>query len=55
LFFDTDCSIFKTHYKDCILIWLKGIQTSFLYILTNIKYSSYDHISKSQKNRAFIK
>jgi hypothetical protein len=20
LFFDTDCSIFKTHYKDCILI-----------------------------------
>jgi hypothetical protein len=24
-FFDTDCSIFKTHYKDYILIWLKDI------------------------------
>jgi hypothetical protein len=26
-----------------------------LYILITIKYSSYDHISKNQKNQPFIK
>jgi hypothetical protein len=25
LFFDIDCSIFKTHYKEYTLIWLKDI------------------------------
>jgi hypothetical protein len=34
---------------------LEGIQISFFYILINIKYLSYDRISKSQKSRPLIK
>jgi hypothetical protein len=54
-FLDTDCTTFKTHSNEYILILLEIIQLSFFYILIIIKYSSYDRISKSQKNQHFIK
>jgi hypothetical protein len=34
---------------------IENIQVSFFYILENIKYSSYDRISKSKINQPFIK
>jgi hypothetical protein len=48
-FFDTDCCIFKTHYKERRLICLKDIEIRFLYILIITRCSSYNRISKSQK------
>jgi hypothetical protein len=38
-----------------MLISLEDIQNSFLYILIIIRCSSYDRISKKQKNQPFIK
>jgi hypothetical protein len=47
--------IFKIFYKKYRINILESIKLSFFHILMNTKYSSYDRISKSQKNRAFIK
>jgi hypothetical protein len=54
-FFEIDNCIFKTLYNYQPLHGLKSIQIFFFYILKNIKYSSYDCISESQKNQLFIK
>jgi hypothetical protein len=48
-FLETEDSIFMTLYKYYTFSILKSIQLCFFYILINIKYSSYDCISKSQK------
>jgi hypothetical protein len=54
-FFETEYRDFMTLYKHYAINTLKSIQLRFFYILINIKYSSHNHISKSQNNRPFIK
>jgi hypothetical protein len=52
---ETDESIFKKLYKFFTFNILERIQIRFFYILINIKYLNYNRISKSKKNRPFIK
>jgi hypothetical protein len=54
-FVETENSTFKTYYKYHTLYRLQNIQINFLYILMIIKYSSYNHISKNQKNQPLVK
>jgi hypothetical protein len=54
-FLETEESIFKTLYNYWTLNIWENIQIIVLYILINIKRSSYNRISKSKKNRPFIK
>jgi hypothetical protein len=54
-FLETENSIFKALFKHCTLHRLENVQTIFLYILINKKYSSYDRVSKSQSIWPFIK
>jgi hypothetical protein len=53
-FLETEYNIWKIPYKCYIFIISECIQLRFFYILINIKFSSYNHISKSQKNWHFI-
>jgi hypothetical protein len=52
-FLENEDSIFMTLYKHHIFIILESIQIRFFLTLIHTKYSSYDRISKSQKNRPF--
>jgi hypothetical protein len=53
VFFDTDC-FFKIYYKQLNIYIIRGYLNTFFVYFNKYKMLEYDHISKSQKNRAFI-